>query len=215
MLYGWYFEKLLFEFIKLNKSIKSVELFGTDNEHAVSLEDGKIKIAGMRTTKPDFKIRTSKENEWTIEVLTAAKGIYTIKEPKVQMASKTYGEYGLHTYFAMFNIIKGEYSIISPLFFVGKVAYPNARMEGKLCFDLPIPNKKIKEILKEDFDSLMQDKERKILEKDWEIYKKLHTSKTTEEKRKIIHEIRRRRLEEQRKAFNKDIDERIKKLRIN
>lgn len=131
------------------------------------------------------------------------------------MASKTYGEYGLHTYFAMFDLISGEYSIASPLFFFGKIAYPNARMEGKLCFDLPNPNKKIKEILKEDFDSLMQEKEKKILEKDWELYKKLHLCKTKEEKRKINNELKRRRLEEQRKAFNKDIDEKIKKLKIN
>ena len=49
----------------------------------------------------------------------------------------------------MFDVVNFLYSIVGPSYFHGKVAFPNNRMEGKMCFDFKTPDKPIKNLLEE------------------------------------------------------------------
>ena len=211
MLYGWYFERLLEDFLKLNLKIKKVELYGTDRNHDVELEKSKklIKIVGQYTTTPDFKITLEDNIEWAIEVLTATKGVFTIKEPKVNRIKRTYGEDGLHTFFIMFDVVNFLYSIVGPSYFHGKVAFPNNRMEGKMCFDFKTPDKPIKNLLEESFDEDIKE-----IEKDWSIYKERYNPNTTKEEKRINeYKIKIKRLEDEKLARIKALDTQILKYK--
>lgn len=153
ILYGWYIEELIYNLISKNPDVAQIEYSGNDAEHNFIFDEENklIKIAGEKTTNPDFLVTLKDKRKFFIELKTAAAGIFTIKKGNVEQLYKTIGSTNIYSMILMIDIIKGLYGIENLNYFTDKHPFVNQRMEGQLCFDFPAPNKPFSELLNEDF----------------------------------------------------------------
>lgn len=153
VLYGWYIEELIFNLISKNSKIKSVEYSGNDAEHLFifDAENKMIKIAGEKTTNPDFLITLNDGRQFFIELKTAAAGVFTIKKGNVMQLYKTVANTDIYSVILMIDIVNGLYEFKDLNYFTNMHPFVNQRMEGQLCYDFPIPTKPFSNLKTEDF----------------------------------------------------------------
>lgn len=153
MLYGWYIEELIFNILLKNIYIQDIEYAGNDSEHEFIFDDvnKKIKIAGEKTTNPDFLITLKNGKKFYIELKTAAAGVFTIKKGNVMQLYKTIATTNIYSIILMVDIVKGMYTFKDLNYFSSSHPFVNQRMEGQLCYNFPIPDKDFIELIQEDF----------------------------------------------------------------
>jgi len=148
--YGWLIEEA-FEYILKAKGL-NVEKYGTDNLHKFHIDPTLkfVKVIGAYTTEPDFKLKLN-DSYILIEVMTGARGKFTIKEGKVKKSFKNLIISKIPTIFVMIDATNLMFSSRSILDFISETPKPNPSMEGKMCFDFITPNKPLKEISNKNF----------------------------------------------------------------
>lgn len=153
ILYGWYIEELFYILLNKNKFVKSVEYSGNDADHMLIFDHTNklIKIAGDKTTNPDFLITLKDDRQFFIELKTAAAGVFSIKQGNVNQLYKTMGFTEIYSVVLMVDIVNGLYDIKDINYFTTLHPFVNNRMEGQLCYEMPEPKKPFAEIVNEDF----------------------------------------------------------------
>jgi len=153
ILYGWYIEELIFKLISKNPTVEKIEYSGNDAEHIFILdsENKLIKIAGEKTTNPDFLITLQDKRQFFVELKTAAAGIFTIKKGNVMQLYKTIATTKIYSIILMIDIINGLYEFKDLNYFTNLHPFVNQRMEGQLCYHFPIPTKPFSKLLQENF----------------------------------------------------------------
>lgn len=160
ILYGWYIEELIFILIKKNNSVKEISYSGNDSEHNFIFDNESklIKIAGEKTTNPDFLITLKNGYQFFIELKTAAAGIFTIKKGNVMQLYKTVATTQIYSIILMIDIVNGLYEFKDLNYFETLHPFVNQRMEGQLCYNFPTPTKPFSNLTKENFLSEYNDK---------------------------------------------------------
>ncbi len=81
--------------LKSNKFVKKIEFFGQDKSHDfIYLHDELlIKIAGKKSAEPDILIELNSGLKFLVEIKTAAKNIFTIKNSNVANLIKSTAQY--------------------------------------------------------------------------------------------------------------------------
>ena len=153
ILYGWYIEELIFNLISKNHNVLEIEYSGNDAEHnfIFDKENKLIKIAGEKTTNPDFLVTLKDGRRFFIELKTAAAGVFTIKKGNVMQLYKTIATTKIYSIILMIDIINGLYEFKDLNFFSNLHPFVNQRMEGQLCYHFPTPTKPFSNLIYEDF----------------------------------------------------------------
>ena len=153
VLYGWYIEELIFMLIEKNSSVSQIEYSGNDAEHSFIFDDESklIKIAGEKTTNPDFLITLKDGRKFFIELKTAAAGIFTIKKGNVMQLYKTIAATKIYSIILMIDVINGLYEFKDLNYFANLHPFVNQRMEGQLCYNFPVPTKPFSNLVCENF----------------------------------------------------------------
>jgi hypothetical protein len=215
IIYGWFVEELMLELFKNNKFVKGAEFFGQDKEHDFIYfnEEKNIKIAGSKSTDPDILVTLKNKTQFLVEIKTAAKNIFSIKKGNVQSLTKSTANYDLSCIILMLDLAQGLYEIKDLNFFLNQKPFPNANMEGQLCYDFPSPNNSFKTLLNLDFDPFL---DLSILE-NLQV-KKFRLLKIALEKgnKKIAKTIKNKlnleKLEEQKEVDNEEYNRKIKEI---
>lgn len=188
MIYGWFVEDLFYGLLKLNSNIKDIQLTGNDKEHKViyNYNTKKSRIAGEKTTNPDFLITLKNNTKMYLELKTAAKGIYSIKTGNVKQLYKTMGESQIFSCIVMLDLVNETYSIHSIEDFLNQHPFVNNRMEGQLCYDISQPIKKFSQIISEDLSAYIKNELFNIIEV--KKFKYLYKVANNKEAAKLIQE---------------------------
>ncbi len=157
IIWGWYVESLLKEFLIKNEKIEKISFYGGDSSHKFLYNDQekKIDIKGKKTVEPDFLIKLKNIDEFCVELKTAAVEVFSIKKGNIEQLYKETAYNDRITLIIMIDLENELYSIENLNYF--NLAYPfiNQRMEGQLCYNFPVPEKKINLLFKEDFNSYL------------------------------------------------------------
>jgi hypothetical protein len=215
IIYGWFVEELMLEVFKKNKFVKDAEFFGQDKEHDFIYlhEEKNIKIAGSKSTDPDILVTLKNKTKFLVEIKTAAKNIFSIKKGNVQSLTQSTANYDLSCIILMLDLVQGLYEIKDLNFFLNQKPFPNANMEGQLCYDFPSPNNPLSSLLNLNFDPFL---DLSILE-NLQV-KKFRLLKIALEKgnKKIAKTIKNKlileELEEQKELDNQEYDRKIQKI---
>ena len=153
ILYGWYIEELIYNLISKNPDVAQIEYTGNDAEHNFIFDEENklIKIAGEKTTNPDFLITLKDKRKFFIELKTAAAGIFTIKKGNVMQLYKTIATTKIYSIILMIDVINGLYEFKDLNYFSHLHPFVNQRMEGQLCYHFPTPTKPFSNLIHEDF----------------------------------------------------------------
>jgi len=153
ILYGWYIEELIYNLISKNPIVAKIEYTGNDAEHNFIFDEENklIKIAGEKTTNPDFLVTLKDNRNFFIELKTAAAGIFTIKKGNVMQLYKTIAQTKIYSIILMIDIINGLYEFKDLNYFSNQHPFVNQRMEGQLCYHFPTPTKPFSNLIHEDF----------------------------------------------------------------
>lgn len=153
ILYGWYIEELIYNLISKNPDVVQIEYSGNDSEHNFIFDDKNklIKIAGEKTTNPDFLITIKDGRKFYIELKTAAAGIFTIKKGNVMQLYKTLAATRVYSIILMIDVINGLYEFKDLNYFANMHPFVNQRMEGQLCYNFPTPTKPFSNLVCENF----------------------------------------------------------------
>lgn len=154
IIWGWYIEDLVMLILAKNNQIKSIEKLGGDKSNSFIYDNNerKIKIEGEKTVIPDFKIINTDGVEYCIELKTAAKEVFTIKQGNIEQLYKEPAVNNRITVILMIDLSNKLYSIENLKYFTNLHPFPNQRMEGQLCYNFPVPNKLLKNLEQENFN---------------------------------------------------------------
>ncbi len=154
IIWGWYIEDIIIMILNDNKNISTIKHNGGDATHKFlyNHSEKNIKIDGIKTVVPDFKIISKKNIEYCIELKTAAKEVFTIKKSNV---NQLYNEPAINnriTIILMIDLKNKLFSVENLQYFSTLKPFPNARMEGQLCYNFPAPDKPLSDLKNEYFD---------------------------------------------------------------
>lgn len=154
IIWGWYIEDLVMLILARNNQIKSIEKLGGDKSNSFIYDhnERKIKIEGEKTVIPDFKITNKDGIEYCIELKTAAKEVFTIKQGNIEQLYKEPAVNNRITIILMIDLNNRLYSIENLKYFTALQPFPNQRMEGQLCYNFPVPDKLLLNLEQENFD---------------------------------------------------------------
>lgn len=157
IIYGWLIEELILLSLLENHHISKAEFFGNDKEHdfIYDHENSKITINGTKTTDPDILVTLKDDTKFLIEVKTGAKNIFSIKKGNVNSLIKSTADYDYLSLILMIDLVQGLYEIKDLNYFLNQTPFPNANMEGQLCYDFPSPKHPIEEIKNINFKNFL------------------------------------------------------------
>ncbi len=157
IVYGWFFEEIIFEILKMNPNIKQISFYGGDMSKNFIYESSslKIDIPGIKSSKPDLKIELNSGEILCIEIKTAAKDIYSIKNSNVESLYREFAENNVLSLIIMFDLNSNLYSIENMYYFMNLTPFVNKRMEGQLCYVFTKPSTPVKNLINEDFKNLV------------------------------------------------------------
>lgn len=166
IIWGWYVEKIIYEILKQNNNLKKITLYGGDKTHHFIYNDTdkKIEIEGMKETKPDFLLIDNNDNEFCIELKTAAREVFSIKKGNIEQLYKEAGNYNRITLILMIDLQNKVYSIENLKYFYQLKPFVNQRMEGQLCYNFPAPDKQLNLLQNMKFDTYIDNSIFDILE---------------------------------------------------
>lgn len=155
IIYWWFCEELIIELLRKNKYISKVSLFWKDKQHdfLYNHNSKEIKIDGEKSTDPDIELILKDWNEFLIELKTANKGVFTIKRGNVESLFKSVANYNTFCLIMMLDLSEWNFEIKDLTFFENEKPFSNANMEWQICYNFPIPDKKLKTLTDINFSS--------------------------------------------------------------
>jgi len=215
IIYGWFLEELLAEFLQNNQFIKNIAFFGKDKNHDFVYfhNEKNIKIAGTKSADPDILITLKSDVKFLVEIKTAAKNIFTVKDSNIQNLINSTAQNDLSCIVLMLDLINGRYEIQDLNFFFNKKPFSNTNLEGQLCYDFPTPSTPLSGLLTLDFETFL---DLSILEhlqvKKFRLLK-IATEKNNKQMIKIIKDkIALDKLTEKKEIDIKNYDEKIQEI---
>ncbi len=157
IIWSWFIEKIFLHILQQNNCFKSVRLYGGDSSHLFLYDKVNkiITIEGEKTTKPDLICKNHQDQEFCIELKTAAKGIFSIKKGNIDQLYKDAGQHDRITLIIMIDLENKLYQIKNLQFFHNKQPFINQRMEGQLCYEFPHPDLALGNIINHNLIDLL------------------------------------------------------------
>lgn len=159
IIWGWFIELLIKQVLMKNKDIEDIQLLGGDSSHSFifDLEKKKIDIKGVKSVDPDFLVILKNKTTFTIELKTAAVGIFSIKKGNIERLYKETAFNNRLNIILMIDLDKGLFGIENLNYFVNQKPFVNNRMEGQLCYEFPTPIIHLNELIQFNFKKSLDD----------------------------------------------------------
>lgn len=159
IIWGWYIEMLIKELLRKNNNIADISFIGGDHHHnfVFNDKDKKIEINGKKSTEPDFLIKLNNNKIFCIELKTAAVEVFSIKKGNVEQLYKETAYNERITLILMIDLENELYSIENLNYFNILKPFVNQRMEGQLCYNFPVPEDKLDNLMFENFNDYLDE----------------------------------------------------------